>query len=159
MPMGMCAEYLRLSDDELAELRRLAGAGDDRATGKVIFGHFEAIADHAAFDLDTAWEDVLLALTGNPLDGQTVGDPLGESILGGERVCRQPLSSVLAADRVGEIAGALEAIDFEARLSHNGVAGMRDDAALEDLRRRFSDLTDFYRATADAGSAMLVTIA
>ena len=33
MPMGMCAEYLRLGDDEVAELRKLAGAGDDRATG------------------------------------------------------------------------------------------------------------------------------
>ena len=59
MPMGMCAEYLRLGDDEVAELRKLAGAGDDRATGEVIFGHFEAIADHAAFDLDTAWENAV----------------------------------------------------------------------------------------------------
>lgn len=159
MPMGMCAEYLRLAEDEVAELRGLADAGDDRATGEVVFGHFEAIADHAAFDLDTAWENVLLALTGNPLDGQTVGDPLGESILGGERVCRQPLTSVLEPGRVGEIAEALETVDFEARMGDNGVASSLSDDDAADLRRRFSDLAAFYRGAADAGSAMLVTIA
>ena len=159
MPMGMCAEYVRLGDDEVATLRKLAGAGDDRATGEVIFGHFEAIADHAAFDLDTAWENVLLALTGNPLDGQTVGDPLGESILGGERVCRQPLTSVLEPGRVREIADALETVDFDARMSDNGVAASLSDDDATDLRRRFSDLAGFYRAAADAGSAVMVTIA
>lgn len=159
MPMGMCAEYLRLGDVEVAELRGLAEAGDDRATGEVIFGHFEAIGEHAAFDLDTAWENVLLALTGNPLDGQTVGDPLGEAILGGERVCRQPLTSVLEPGRVGEIADALETVDFDARMGDNGVAASLSDDDADDLRRRFSDLAGFYRGAADAGSAMLVTIA
>lgn len=159
MPMGMCAEYLRLAEDEVAELRGLADAGDDRATGEVVFGHFEAIGDHAAFDLDTAWENVLLALTGNPLDGQTVGDPLGEAILGGERVCRRPLTSVLDPGRVGEIAAALETVDFDARMSDNGVAASLSDDDATDLRRRFSDLAGFYRAAADAGSAVMVTIA
>lgn len=159
MRTGMCAEYLRLAEDEVAELRGLADAGDDRATGEVVFGHFEAIADHAAFDLDTAWENVLLALTGNPLDGQTVGDPLGESILGGERVCRQPLTSVLEPGRVGAIADALETVDFDARMSDNGVAASLYDDDATDLRRRFSDLARFYRAAADAGSAVMVTIA
>ena len=145
MPMGMCAEYLRLGDGEVAELRGLADAGDDRATGEVIFGHFEAIGDHAAFDLDTAWENVLLALTGNPLDGQTVGDPLGEAILGGERV--PP-----AAD-VGARAGArrrdrrsVETVDFDARMADNGVAASLSDDDATDLRRRFSELAGFYRA-------------
>lgn len=159
MPMGMCAEYLRLANDEVAELRGLAGAGDDRATGEVIFGHFEAIADQSAFDLDTAWENVLLALTGNPLDGQTVGDPLGEAILGGERVCRQPLTSILQPDRVGEIAEALETVDFDARMSDNGLRSSLSDADAANLRRKFSGLSEFYRGTADAGAAMLVTIA
>ncbi|MDK8769152.1 DUF1877 family protein [Corynebacterium freneyi] len=159
MPMGMCAEYLRLGDEEIAELRTLADAGDDRATGKVIFGHFEAIADHAAFDLDTVWENVLLALTGNPLDGQTVGDPLGEAVLGGDRVCRQPLTSVLEPGRVREIADALETVDFGARMGDNGVASSLSDDDAADLRRRFSDFAAFYRGAADAGSAVLVTIA
>jgi len=159
MPMGMCAEYLRLGDGEGAELRGLADAGDDRATGEVSFGHFEAIGDHAAFDLDTAWENVLLALTGNPLDGQTVGDPLGEAILGGERVCRQPLTSVLEPGRVGEIAEALETVDFDARMADNGVAASLSDDDAADLRRRFSELAGFYRGAADAGGAVMVTIA
>ena len=135
MPMGMCAEYLRLGDGEVAELRGLA------------------------FDLDTAWENVLLALTGNPLDGQTVGDPLGEAILGGERVCRQPLTSVLEPGRVGEIAEALETVDFDARMADNGVAASLSDDDAADLRRRFSELAGFYRGAADAGGAVMVTIA
>ena len=102
---------------------------------------------------------MLLALTGNPLDGQTVGDPLGESILGGERVCRQPLTSVLEPGRVREIADALETVDFDARMSDNGVAASLSDDDATDLRRRFSDLAGFYRAAADAGSAVMVTIA
>ncbi len=159
MPMGMCAEYVRLGDDEIAELRKLAEAGDDRATGEVIFGYFEAVGEDAAFDLDTAWENVLLALTGNPLDGQTVGDPLGESILGGERVCREPLTSVLEPGRVGEIAEALRTVDFDARMNDNGVAASLSDDDAADLRRRFSELAEFYGGAADAGSAMLVTIA
>ncbi|WP_295625094.1 DUF1877 family protein [uncultured Corynebacterium sp.] len=159
MPMGMCAEYLRLADSEIANLRTLAEAGDDRATGKVIFNHFVEVDDDAAFDLDTAWEDVLLALTGNPLDGQTAGDPLGEAVLGGERVCREPLTSALAPDRVAEIADALETVDFSARMSDNGVNASLDDDGADALRRHFQSLASFYRAAADGGSAVLVTIA
>ena len=74
-------------------------------------------------------------------------------------MCRQPLTSVLEPGRVREIADALETVDFDARMSDNGVAASLSDDDATDLRRRFSDLAGFYRGAADAGSAVMVTIA
>ena len=53
----------------------------------------------------------------------------------------------------------LETVDFGARMGDNGVASSLSDDDVADLRRRFSDFAAFYRGAADAGAAVLVTIA
>ncbi|MEJ6020013.1 DUF1877 family protein [Corynebacterium sp. H113] len=162
--MGMCAEYLRLSESDVAHLQDISAPAATREGGtaglvgaeakSIILRHFENIADDDALDIDTDWESLLMALTGKPLDGQALGDPLGEAILGADRVCRDPLSSVIDADRVKVIAETLSTIDIDTRIEENGTGSDSADT----VRTRFAQLAKFYADTAHSGDAMLVTI-
>lgn len=159
----LCAEYLRISDEEAGRLTELAAPASTTEGGtaglvadgaeKLILQHFVDVPDEDALDIDTDWESLLRTLTGNPIDGQALGDPLAEAILGADRVCRKPLSAVIRADRVGEVLQTLAGVDIEARIKDNG--SLIDEAT---ATKRYRELVDFYEDTKNAHSAVLVAI-
>ncbi|HJE84371.1 MULTISPECIES: DUF1877 family protein [Corynebacterium] len=163
MKQKLCAEYLRISDEEAARLVEVAApaATSDGGTAglvtdgaeKIILQHFVDVPDEDALDIDTDWESLLRTLTGNPIDGQALGDPLAEAILGADRVCRKPLSAVIRADRVGDVHQTLASIDLAARITDNG--SLIDEAT---ATQRYRELVAFYEETKAARSAVLVAI-
>ncbi|WP_048761870.1 DUF1877 family protein [Corynebacterium vitaeruminis] len=163
MKQKLCAEYLRISDEEAARLVEVAApaATSDGGTAglvndgaeKIILQHFVDVPDEDALDIDTDWESLLRTLTGNPIDGQALGDPLAEAILGADRVCRKPLSAVIRADRVGDVYQTLANIDLAARIKDNG--SLIDEAT---ATKRYRELVTFYEETKAARSAVLVAI-
>ena len=163
MKQSLCAEYLRISDSEAAHLIEVAtpaatsegGTAGLVAQGaeKLILDHFVRVAEADALDIDTDWESLLRTLTGNPLDGQALGDPLAEAILGAERVCRAPMAAVIPAARVSEVLHTLSGIDLNARLADNGSQISQDRA-----NQRYRELVEFYTQTKESGAAVLVAI-
>ena len=149
MKQKLCAEYLRISDEEAARLVEVAApaATSDGGTAglvndgaeKIILQHFVDVPDEDALDIDTDWESLLRTLTGNPIDGQALGDPLAEAILG--------------ADRVGDVHQTLANIDLDARITDNG--SLIDEAT---ATQRYRELVAFYEETKAARSAVLVAI-
>nr|WP_120491445.1 DUF1877 family protein [Corynebacterium lactis] len=163
MKQSLCAEYLRISDADAAHLVQLAAPAATTEGGtaglvgqgaeKLILEHFVQVPDEDALDIDTDWESLLRSLTGNPIDGQALGDPLAEAILGADRVSRKPMAAVIRAGRVGEVYQTLSSIDLAARIADNG--SLIDDAT---AAQRYSELVAFYEATMRSGAAVLVAI-
>ena len=163
MKQTLCAEYLRISDAEAAHLVEVAAPADTTEGGtaglvadgaeKIILEHFVQVPEENALDIDTDWESLLRTLTGNPIDGQALGDPLAEAILGAERVCRKPMSAIIRADRVGEVHQTLASIDLSARIADNGSLIDESTAA-----QRYRELVAFYEEAKRSGDAVLVAI-
>lgn len=163
MIQKLCAEYLRISPADASELRDLsapaatheggtAGLVSDGAE-KHILEHFVNTPDEKALDVDTDWESLLITLTGNPIDGQALGDPLAESILGADRVCRKPLAAVIDNARLDDVLTTLAGIDVDARIEANG-----SQIPSERARERVAELVEFYTAAKESGDAVLVAI-
>lgn len=163
MKQKLCAEYLRISDEDAGRLIEVAAPAATTEGGtaglvtdgaeKMILQHFVDVPEEDALDIDTDWESLLRTLTGNPIDGQALGDPLAEAILGADRVFRKPLAAVIRANRVGEVHQTLAGIDFRARVGDNGSLIDEDVAA-----QRYRELVDFYAETSRAECAVLVAI-
>ena len=121
-----------------------------------------------AFDVDRAWHAIHFLLNGDAWGGEP---PLGNAVLGG-----RPLGDIdvgygparyLTADEVAETADALEQVSSDKLLARfdvellNGVdiyptSWNGDDREHEFVRENYQRLVRFFRATADAGDALLI---
>ncbi|WP_448851245.1 DUF1877 family protein [Corynebacterium sp. 335C] len=172
------AEYLRISAEQVEHLRgvvsdageKAAGVPAESAAGDHVMALLAEADEDGAADVGALWGVLHYVLTGKPFDGASPGDPLSEAVMGSEHVTRKPMVALVAPDRVGTLAKALDAIDLDARLDAvdpKVVAGGDpmilklgdDDGGLHDaVRAACADLRGFYDDAAAAECGALVVI-
>ena len=148
--MGMIANYQPTTDIELEKIMCL----DD-------VEELQESEDIEICDIDKMWDVLHFLLTGKSASEPIEDDLISEAIVGQFNISEEDFISGTKADRVKEIARALQEIDFETYLDiYPNIWGYEDEAdeIKDDLRNSFENLKKFYEKMAAQESAVLVSI-
>lgn len=110
--MGMIANYQQITDRELEELK----------SNEDLFEDIEELQENENLDLcdlDKMWDALHFLLTGKSTDQPIENDLISEAIVGQINISGEEIEefiSCIRADRVKEIAAALQKINFETYL-------------------------------------------
>lgn len=166
--MGMIANYQQITDRELEELK----------SNEDLFEDTEELQENENLnlcDLDKMWDALHFLLTGKSTDNPLENDPISESIVGQFNISGEEIEEFISgtrADRVKEIAAALQKIDFETYLEKFNMSDFakndiypdiwknKEDAdeLKDELRDSFENLRTFYMRMAEKDCAVLVSI-
>lgn len=163
--MGMIASYQSTTDIELEKFMCLDNAEEAQENENL-----------EICDIDKMWDALHFLLTGkSAIKGRIEDNLISEAIVGQFDPFGEEIEEFIAgtkADRVKEIAKALQELDFETYLdkfdmrafSQNDIYpdiwGYEDEADLikDDLRNSFENLKKFYEKMAEHERAVLVSI-
>lgn len=159
--MGMIANYQPTTDIELEKITCL----DD-------VEELQESEDIEICDIDKMWDALHFLLTGKSASEPIEDDLISEAIVGQFNISEEDFISGTKADRVKEIARALQEIDFETYLDkfdmsafsqndiYPNIWGYEDEAdeIKDDLRNSFENLKKFYEKMAAQESVVLVSI-
>lgn len=149
--MGMIANYQPTTDIELEKITCL----DD-------VEELQESEDIEICDIDKMWDALHFLLTGKSASEPIEDDLISEAIVGQFNISEEDFISGTKADRVKEIARALQEIDFETYLDkfdmsafsqndiYPNIWGYEDEAdeIKDDLRNSFENLKKFYEKMA-----------
>ena len=169
--MGLIANYKYLSDKNLNELKSLYT--ENTASITDIEEHNNDL--EILLDLDKMWDALHFLLTGKSAAEPIEEDLISEAIVGQDSLTDEEVEEFIAgirADRVKEIAKALEALDFESYLDKFEMTHFAQndiypniwsyeeeiDEIKEDLSYAFDSLKAFYTRMAEKGCAVIVSI-
>ena len=162
--MGMIANYQPTTDIELEKITCL----DD-------VEELQESEDIEICDIDKMWDALHFLLTGKSASEPIEDDLISEAIVGQFNISEEDFISGTKADRVKEIARALQEIDFETYLDkfdmsafsqndiYPNIWGYEDEAdeIKDDLRNSFENLKKFYEKMAAlrnvSKSSLLIT--
>lgn len=166
--MGMIANYQQTTDKELNELK----------SHEEMFEDIEELQENENLDLcdlDKMWDALHFLLTGKSASEPIENDLISEAIVGQFNISGEEIEEYISgtrADRVKEIAVALQKIDFEKYIEKFNMVDFAkndiypniweyEDEADEiknDLRASFKSLREFYVRMAEKEYAVLVSI-
>ena len=162
--MGMIANYQSITDIELERTLCL----DD-------VEELQESEDLEICDIDKMWDALHFLLTGKSASEPIEDNLLSEAIVGQFNISGEDVEEYISgtkADRVKEIAKALQEIDFETYIDKFDMSAFcqndiypniweyeeEADEIKDDLRTSFENLKKFYRKMAEQESAVLVSI-
>jgi hypothetical protein len=155
---------------DAAMAARLLAAEDDEDVVEII-EEYEEFAQswdpRFEFETDKAWDALHRCLTDGTLDMDGGSFPLSHVVLGGMQL-HEGEDYVLAlvhAEQVPEVAASLAPIDEDwlsrryDNLEFPDYQGVRSDEDFEYTWANFNGLYEFFQAAADAGHAVIFTVA
>ena len=162
--MGMIANYQSTTDTELEKFMCLDDVEEAQENENL-----------EICDIDKMWDALHFLLTGKSASEPIEDNLISEAIVGQFNISGEEIEEFISgtkADRVKEIARALQEIDFETYLDkfdmsafsqndiYPNIWGYEDEAdeIKDDLRNSFENLKKFYEKMAAQESAVLVSI-
>ena len=158
--MGMIANYQSTTDTELEKFMCLDDVEEAQENENL-----------EICDIDKMWDALHFLLTGKSASEPIEDDLISEAIVGQFNISEEDFISGTKADRVKEIARALQEIDFETYLDKFDMSAFRQndiypdiweyeeaDKIKDDLRSSFESLKKFYEKMAEQERAVLVSI-
>ena len=166
--MGMIANYQQTTDKKLNELK----------SHEEMFEDIEELQENENLDLcdiDKMWDALHFLLTGKSASEPIENDLISEAIVGQFNISGEEIEEYISgtrADRVKEIAVALQKVDFEKYIEkfnmiefskndiYPNIWEYEDEAdeIKDDLRASFKRLKEFYIRMAEKEYAVLVSI-
>lgn len=132
--MGMIANYQPTTDIELEKIMCL----DD-------VEELQESEDIEICDIDKMWDALHFLLTGKSASEPIEDDLISEAIVGQFNISEEDFISGTKADRVKEIARALQEIDFETYLDKFDMSAFSQNDIYCDFRRYFYQHMDVIR--------------
>ena len=158
--MGMIANYQSTTDTELEKFMCLDDVEEAQENENL-----------EICDIDKMWDALHFLLTGKSASEPIEDNLISEAIVGQFNISEEDFISGTKADRVKEIARALQEIDFETYLDKFDMSAFRQndiypdiweyeeaDKIKDDLRSSFESLKKFYEKMAEQERAVLVSI-
>lgn len=162
--MGMIANYQSTTDMELEKFISLDAVEEAQENEEL-----------EICDVDKMWDALHFLLTGKSACEPIEDDLISEAIVGQFNISGEEVEEFISwtkADRVKEIAKALQEIDFETYINKFDMSAFRQnniypdiweyeeeaDEIKDDLRTSFESLKKFYEKMAGQGRAVLVSI-
>lgn len=163
--MGMCACYMEISEEKLQKLLD----SDD------LLEDIEALSeeeDNNEIDIDKMWDALHFLLTGVSAIEPIEDDPRSEFIVGEIVADEEDFIAYTTPQRVKEIAGIVNEKNFDDYLEQFDMQKCKEadlypdiwdyddekEEIMEELSDYFETLKKFYRAVAEHGNAVLVSI-
>ena len=163
--MGMRACYMEISEEKLQKLLD----SDD------LLEDIEALSeeeDNNEIDIDKMWDALHFLLTGVSAIEPIEDDPHSEFIVGEIAIGEEDFIAYTTPRRVKEIAGIVNEINFDDYLEKFDMQKCKEadlypdiwdyddekEEIMEELSDYFETLKKFYRAVAEHGNAVLVSI-
>lgn len=166
--MGMIANYQQSTDKELETFMR----------SEDLFEDIEDAQENGELDvcdIDKMWDGLHFLLTGKSASEPIENDLISEAIVGQVNISSEDADEFVTgtyANRVHEIAGALQGLDFKAYIEKFNMKSFAQsniypkiweneaerDAIAAELSDTFVCLKDFYVRMSEQGNAVLVSI-
>lgn len=166
--MGMIANYQQTTDKELETFK----------SSKELYEDIEELQENEDLDIcdiDKMWDALHFLLTGKSASEPIENNLISEAIVGQFNISGEDVEDFIAgiqADRVQEIAKALQELNFEEYVGkfnmsdfakndiYPDIWGYEDEAdeIIEELCDSFESMRKFYLRMAEKGCAVLVSI-